>query len=63
MNNTHVNWLIAILLCATVLTPSLGNEKSKEQVKIVAIYLPNQITQSQQIILLLSFKKDTIEIY
>ncbi|HEB41886.1 MAG TPA: hypothetical protein ENI08_02615 [Candidatus Dependentiae bacterium] len=48
MNNTHLNWLIAILLCANVSISSFGNAKSKERARkkitVNTIHLSNPIT-------------------
>ncbi len=48
MNNTHLNWLIAILLCTNASISSLVNAKSKERARkkitVNTIHLSNPIT-------------------
>ena len=49
VNNTHLNWLIAILLCANVSTSSLDNAKSRERArKRIAVMTANTCIQAEK---------------
>ncbi len=52
VNNTHLNWLIAILLCANVSTSSLGNANSKTRTakRIVAMTANTCIQTEKQLL-------------
>ena len=48
MNNTHLNRLIAILLCANASIPSLVNAKSKELAKRIVAITANTCIQAEK---------------
>ncbi len=64
MNNTHLNWLIAILLCANASIPSLVNAKSKElareKIAVNAIHLSNPITVTKNNLVAVLQKKNNL---